>query len=861
MKKIIAVTGDVIVDHHIYKGRRDAPSVKEVPGTMVIKSNGGAMLLHKILAICADRAKTENKAEYSVHLGLDTDKISQLSADHHSYAVWNPCLKDDKSTNYVWRMTEPMGYGGITAGNKTCQALPPASSYLTPDVLIIDDGAIGFRHCAKDTPWSELLCKKKGNKPAWVVLKMSSPVAQGDLWRKVSARYGRKLVVIALIDDLRQEEVGITRRLSWERTVYELLSELQFNASIRELTKCGHLIISFGSEGALWVNNTGSGTDYRLIYDPACLEGEWGEKYDGRAFGYLSCLTAGIVNQLAKPKSATDIAAGIINGLSAMRRLHIEGHGMVNGGQPGFPFEQVAAAITGAPGGYSIVKVPPLLKKTAVANSRWTIMEGNHGKDSRTKTPLYELARRVALFGLKALDNAPYARFNKLFTTDRSEIESLRGIQNLIKDYERQKKPARPLSIAVFGPPGAGKSFGIKQIAKSVLGNDVGILEFNLSQFSKPEDLIGAFHQVRDEALKGKIPFVFWDEFDSNEYKWLQYLLAPMQDGEFREGQISHPIGKCVFVFAGGTSYTLENFGPQDKESEEYKKFKLVKGPDFVSRLSGYLNVLGPNRRQKFDKDNKKWMNDDNPQDICFSVRRALLLRVAMGCGDNDELDIDKGLLNAFLEIDQYNHGARSLETIALLTKSVKKSGLRRSDLPPAEQMSIHVDYDEFMKLVKRDLPFKLNAESLAPFIHEFYRKLCKRNKWPFTYNMEYDKLPDNIKADNVAAATRLPEIIYLAGLLVVPKKHSATLSDGEIKKAIENGIEILAEAEHDGWMNRKKMDGWVFGKERNEKKKVLNTLISYKDLTDENKEKDRNSVRHYPDIVKMAGFKICMIK
>ena len=56
---------------------------------------------------------------------------------------------------------------------------------------------------------------------------------------------------------------------------------------------------------------------------------------------------------------------------------------------------------------------------------------------------------------------------------------------------------------------------------------------------------------VRDEVLRGNTPVVFWDEFDSREYHWLQYLLAPMQDGKFQDGQINHPIGKSVFIFAG----------------------------------------------------------------------------------------------------------------------------------------------------------------------------------------------------------------------------------------------------------------------------------------------------------------------
>ena len=141
---------------------------------------------------------------------------------------------------------------------------------------------------------------------------------------------------------------------------------------------------------------------------------------------------------------------------------------------------------------------------------------------------------------------------------------------------------------------------------------------------------------------------VFWDEFDSRGLMWLQYLLAPMQDGVFQEGQLTHSIGKCVFVFAGGTTYNYKYFGPlepvPDKENEDQKKarldFVLKKGPDFKSRLTTCLNVLGPNPRQLFNaemaaKGHNPWYDD--PADIEYPVRRAILLRGLLNCGGKDD--------------------------------------------------------------------------------------------------------------------------------------------------------------------------------------------------------------------------------
>ena len=268
------------------------------------------------------------------------------------------------------------------------------------------------------------------------------------------------------------------------------------------------------------------------------------------------------------------------------------------------------------------------------------------------QSPPWGLARRVAIMGENQLVQTPYLKFGKLFTIARTEIERMRTLQRLLLSYQSDKKADKPLSIAVFGPPGSGKSFGVKELARAVFSENVPLLEFNLSQFQEPSELHGLFHQVRDYVMRGKLPVVFWDEFDSQNLKWLQFLLAPMQDGAFQDGQITHPIGKCVFVFAGGTEIRFDDFGvpkvqrdgdgdsgdtakSQSKEllEKQERELKVLKVPDFKSRLAGFLDVLGPNRR------------DSN--DLTYPVRRALMLRFHLGIAEKAHLTIDSGLLSA----------------------------------------------------------------------------------------------------------------------------------------------------------------------------------------------------------------------
>jgi hypothetical protein len=492
---------------------------------------------------------------------------------------------------------------------------------------------------------------------------------------------------------------------------------------------------------------------------------------------------------------------------------------------------------------------------------------------------LYGLGRRVALLGLEGLKSVPYASFGNLFTADRDEIEALRNIQQLMQDYDR-KTETKPLAIAVFGPPGAGKSFGIRQIAETALRGKKSFLEFNLSQFEDNSDLIGAFHQVRDKVLEGGTPIVFWDEFDSQNYRWLQYLLAPMQDGKFQEGQITHPIGKCIFVFAGATCYDLQSFGPPERpgsdspealkeHQEAARDFRLKKGPDFKSRLHGNLNVLGPNRRQCFHAANapgEPWVDD--PTDVCFPVRRAILLRAWLGLMNPEEkssrarLNMDPGLLAALIEVDHYRHGARSMEKLVAPLKQEGAHGYHRSALPTNEVLAMNVkELGQFMEIMDQPRAFQQHAWRLAPAIHAAWYPLGDQQN---AYKTGFADLPEEAKGDNYAAAVRIPVILGLVGLQVV-EECDPQPAVPEVSAILENHLELLAEEEHKGWMEVKFANGWKPAPLPDDKEEAKaqrkagrhHCLIPYAELSAADKDKDRTSIRNIPTVAALAQFKI----
>ncbi len=860
--RTVLVTGDVVIDHHIYRGDPGAPGYRVAPTTTMRRVAGGAALVFQLLEelglqIAGPRPTAGQKQQraFNAVFGLERTKLLESPEALCAYGVWEPFSDIQGKKAKVWRLADALGYGE----NSSTTTLPVDSDAIAKpaDVLVLDDAQLGFRSSVAASAWPAFLNPKpskakKAPQPEWVVLKMAAPIACGDLWRSVCAdQVKSKTVVLVSIDDIRREEVRVTSGISWERTAQDLVLELIRNPALSPLLECDHCIVAIGSEGAVLVDRMEpENHKFTLVFDPQTMEGDWAESegIDGRVFGFMSCLTAAIAAQLATDDGEDAFERGIRSGMSAMRSLHRLGHGKITDPGPEIPMPELVKSMLASEDHFASAHIPiPDLQDSAAPRS-WTILAG---EPDVSQTPLYGIARQVAILGPKvALGGIPFQKFKSLFTVDRDEIEALRNLRQLVRDYDAQGDGDKPLSVAVFGAPGSGKSFSVKQLARAVLGDKVPILEFNLSQFADSE-LVGALHQVRDKVLEGVMPVVFWDEFDSGNYKWLQYLLAPMQDGQFQEGQIVHPIGKCVFVFAGGTSADFANFGPS-KKGKAYDAFKLAKGPDFKSRLHGYLNVLGPNRRQLYDTASGDGIDDGT--EVCFPVRRALLLRVFLGYFKDEFLRIDDGVLSALLEIDRYVHGARSMENVVrqMLSRGIPGS-MRRSDLPPAEVMSMHAKYEDFMAIADRDLAFKSMAKKLAPAVHAYYRKLYPSEPT----DKEFEELADHHKADNEAAAMRIPRVLSLGALYVVPKESKADGTTKATERVLKKKLELFAEAEHDGWMEHKLLNDWRYGPVKIEEQRIHNLLIAYKALADREREKDRNSVMSYPAILDSVGYKI----
>ena len=281
----------------------------------------------------------------------------------------------------------------------------------------------------------------------------------------------------------------------------------------------------------------------------------------------------------------------------------------------------------------------------------------------------------------------------KLLTCDPVFAEELIRLEERVKSHA-QASGDGVLSLAVFGGPGSGKSFAVGEVQQSI-GGDLTEMAFNVSQFDSPQRLVNALTQVQAVSLRGQVPFVQWDEFDcvheGNRGGWLSKFLMPMQDAEFWDGSIKRALGKCVFVFVGGTWGCKE-------ELEDWMQGagRDLKGRDFQSRLDRILEVPPVDIAAEGEASVRG----------CPMLNRAIVIRLALR--DKKLGSINRNVAE-FLLTAPLEHGTRSLKTIIDASDLSRTQRFCAYHLPPREVLEVHVagNPDDYLADCTERLPLQ----------------------------------------------------------------------------------------------------------------------------------------------------------
>ncbi|KAJ4111475.1 hypothetical protein NW768_011829 [Fusarium equiseti] len=753
--------------------------------------DGGVDLMDRLLY--SDAKNWTVKKEYltakhaapNPHTIFDLENVKSVKGEPATSGQYRNCqlrkTEDDpdktaaKATTGA-KVDAPAGTSAGAAGDKP----PPTASTTSVDQKIIVWNDFGVRRSNAITAKSDARL---------LIYQMRSPIFRNELWDKakiatqrpvdikqkdaatghiIDSKGFQKVLIVIDAEDLRTHGFNISRRVSWEKTMEDFYAH--FEEITNHIHDYMHLIVRLGYEGAIYVppkrsqvtteetkadSSTNTSTANSKIHDPIgaaspteptrqeskpqnqfyCYlvpdkaEGDLLRAHKGNIPGIDMAFVADLVASLVRESDYslstlddTKVRAAVDSALNwshrfASVRFYEDGGYSLN-----YP----------CPIHFDLQKYPrPRLisvqaKGTIKERGDWSLFNLLAGVKTEVSS---DIVTKGSTAWLES--SVPTARFGNLLTADRKEIECFRSTAAVIDEY-LASPPGKPLSIAVFGSPGSGKSFGVKEVIQTMLPD--------------------VKDSMRDKALAGKTPVVLFDEFDSvfeqSELGWLKYFLAPMQDGYFLEDGQQRTLKNAIFIFIGGTSATWAEFTEgMDAKDEEQKdiplvdgraagdtpnldriekakkkrdKDKMVKKPDFVSRLSAYIDIRGLNKIGKGDEDEM------------FTIRRAMILRSALSrrlnVSDGKDIPVDGRVLNALLAQREFRHGARSIALILQMSALSGRKQFEASALPSDEQLSMHIDVVEFKRNIRKDIhgnkPHTKNAKKHAMTLDIELRKV-----------------------------------------------------------------------------------------------------------------------------------------
>jgi hypothetical protein len=667
-------------------------------------------------------------------LRFDEAKFAELTTIFGQF----PRKSGGKKSDAVWRVKQNCRADKVTDYTeyvKQCVEACPA-----PDVVVIYEQDPHFRKALAG------LARESRNRKSGAGGRLSAPaliVALADDVDKTSIEAARELfgpgsTTIALVhaDGLRHSGLNIVDRGSIEQTVHELSDCLSLNPLKGLMDHCSHLIVLFEETSAMCISNAkprkGSIHFCPNFDRVAQMDRDIYGHVPGRMAIALTSVTRAICQwRTTSNREPLDLDRSLRLAVLAYNVMFDKGLGNED------PFRTVETALS--------LEEPKKLQGhlnpsdprrdflvssvTFPANStllnRWSrltesdpdiavaiVLKGieaacrNYNADTGAASGVWWPASQIT---------CPFMQIGRFQTFDRDEIERFADLWKLMRKYHDDASWSTPLSIAVFGPPGAGKSFAVKQLMRSVNPGikESSILTFNLAQFNSLEFLTEAFHQVQDQSLSSDdVPLVIFDEFDSNfqgsALGWLKYFLAPMEDGVFRGRTGDYKVGRAVFLFAGGTADSFETFtqGPakptlkstagrvNDQEMEK----KAVKLPDFASRLMTHLDVLGINRPPNESKTESSLI-------IRRRMRRATLLRSLLAefadpiIAPDGKANVVEEVVRAFLDDDvTYRNQARSMKALVRGARWISRWFLVAS-LPSRRVIELHTENWPFKNL------------------------------------------------------------------------------------------------------------------------------------------------------------------
>jgi hypothetical protein len=219
-------------------------------------------------------------------------------------------------------------------------------------------------------------------------------------------------------------------------------------------------------------------------------------------------------------------------------------------------------------------------------------------------------------------------------------------------------------------------------------------------------------------------------------------------------------------------------------------------------------------------------------------------------CFDHDSLGLNVGLTLSRL---------RGEREIPIVVRMIEERGLALL-LSKVEEDSgtfsnLHV-FNLLDKTCTTELLFGGMHEMLARSVHEDYVRQQRglgRAAEETEILLPWDQLPDKVKDSNRRYADHISTKLQVVDCYLVPLQDWDALEF----QFTDPEVERMAEMEHERWVQERRREGWAYGEERDDNRKVHPSLVLWENLPEGEKEKNREFIRNLPRVLARSGFQI----